>query len=37
MHQLDKPRLVATWQAVWDRGEVDALDAIVSPDYVRVA
>ena len=35
MHELDEARLTAAWQAVWDRGEVDTLDAIVTADYVR--
>lgn len=24
-----------TWAAAWDRGDVDALDALLSPDYQR--
>jgi steroid delta-isomerase-like uncharacterized protein len=24
-----------TWAAVWDKGDVDALDAVLSPDYRR--
>jgi steroid delta-isomerase-like uncharacterized protein len=27
--------IAKTWEAAWDRGEVDALDALLSPDYRR--
>ena len=37
MHQLNEQVLTDVWQAVWDRGDVDALDGIVTPDYVRVS
>jgi steroid delta-isomerase-like uncharacterized protein len=35
MHELNESRLTAAWQAVWDRGDVDTLDEIVTSDYVR--
>ncbi|WP_149830812.1 ester cyclase [Streptomyces tailanensis] len=28
-------RVIATWAAAWDRGEVDALDGLLSPKYRR--
>lgn len=28
-------RLRAGWEACWDRGDVDALDDLLAPDYVR--
>ncbi|MHB9755618.1 flavin reductase [Streptomyces sp. BYX5S] len=35
-HATDRPaRLRAAWDAAWNRGEVDALDAVLSPGYVR--
>ncbi|MFZ3572610.1 flavin reductase [Streptomyces sp. BH097] len=35
-HVTDRPaRLRAAWDAAWNRGEVDALDAVLSPGYVR--
>lgn len=37
MQQFSRADLVATWAAVWDRGEVDALDNLVGPRYVRVS
>jgi len=30
-----KGRVVETWAAAWDRGEVDALDSLLSPRYRR--
>lgn len=30
-----KKRITDTWAAAWDRGEVDALDDLLSPDYRR--
>ncbi|RBY78870.1 hypothetical protein DQ238_10710 [Geodermatophilus sp. TF02-6] len=37
MSQPDARRklIAETWTAAWDRGEVDALDALLSPDYRR--
>lgn len=29
-------RIEQTWVAAWDRGDVDALDGLLSPDYRRV-
>jgi len=29
-------RIEQAWDAAWDRGEVDALDALLSPDYRRI-
>lgn len=29
-------RLRSAWEAAWDRGDVDALDAVLSPDYRRI-
>lgn len=35
-HTLDRTaRIRSTWQAVWDRGQVDALDQLLGPAYVR--
>ncbi|MFF3336368.1 ester cyclase [Streptomyces sp. NPDC002888] len=30
-----RTRVIETWAAAWDRGEVDALDGLLSPDYRR--
>ena len=30
-----KQRVIETWAAAWDRGEVDALDDLLSPHYRR--
>jgi len=30
-----KKQVVEAWAAAWDRGEVDALDHLLSPDYRR--
>jgi steroid delta-isomerase-like uncharacterized protein len=30
-----RARIRQAWEAAWDRGEVDALDALLSPDYHR--
>jgi steroid delta-isomerase-like uncharacterized protein len=30
-----KGRVIEVWAAAWDRGEVDALDHLLSPDYRR--
>ncbi|GAA4861992.1 ester cyclase [Saccharopolyspora rosea] len=30
-----RARLRVAWEAVWDRGEVAALDDLLAPDYVR--
>lgn len=30
-----KERVIGAWAAAWDRGEVDALDDLLSPDYRR--
>lgn len=30
-----KKRVTEAWAAAWDRGEVDALDQLLSPDYRR--
>ncbi|WP_411722370.1 flavin reductase [Mycetocola sp.] len=27
--------VTAAWEAAWDRGEIDALDAIIDPGYIR--
>jgi len=37
MSDLDERRnlITATWAAAWDRGEVDALDDLLSPEYRR--
>lgn len=37
MHELTEQILLDVWRAVWDRGDVDALDDIVTPDYVRAS
>jgi predicted ester cyclase len=37
VHTGRKDRVVVAWAAAWDRGEVDALDALLSPDYRRRA
>jgi len=31
-----RDRIEQAWDAAWDRGEVDALDALLSPDYRRI-
>lgn len=33
--QLTKDALVAAWEAAWDRGEFDALEAMLHPEYRR--
>lgn len=33
--QPRKQRVVETWAAAWDRGEVDALDGLLAPAYRR--
>jgi steroid delta-isomerase-like uncharacterized protein len=30
-----RDRIQKAWEAAWDRGEVDALDELLSPDYRR--
>jgi steroid delta-isomerase-like uncharacterized protein len=30
-----KERVVKAWEAAWDHGDVDALDGLMSPGYVR--
>ena len=30
-----KERVTKTWDAAWDRGEVDAFDTLLSPGYRR--
>jgi steroid delta-isomerase-like uncharacterized protein len=35
-NQNRKDRIRSAWEAAWDRGDVDALDAVLSPDYRRV-
>ncbi|MFJ2618573.1 flavin reductase [Glutamicibacter sp. NPDC087344] len=38
MQQLNlslKESIVAAWEAAWDRGEVDALDTILHPEFTR--
>jgi len=30
-----RARIEGAWEAAWDRGEVDALDDLLSPDYQR--
>lgn len=30
-----RDRIQQVWEAAWDRGEVDALDKLFSPDYLR--
>ncbi|MCB1274442.1 MAG: flavin reductase [Leucobacter sp.] len=37
MQENIKDAVLHTWEAAWDRGEVDALDAILHPDYQRVS
>lgn len=32
-----KEAVTAAWESAWDRGEVDALDAILHPEYQRVS
>ena len=31
-----RARIQQAWDAAWDRGEVDALDELLSPDYRRI-
>jgi steroid delta-isomerase-like uncharacterized protein len=33
--QSRKERVTKVWEAAWDRGEVDAFDTLLSPDYRR--
>ena len=35
MNDDRKKRVIEAWAAAWDRGEVDALDQLLSPDYRR--
>jgi steroid delta-isomerase-like uncharacterized protein len=37
MQQELEATLTTVWQAAWDRGEVEALESVVTPDYVRVS
>ena len=37
MQQTFEKTLHSTWQAAWDRGDVEALASIVTPDYVRIS
>jgi steroid delta-isomerase-like uncharacterized protein len=37
MQQKLESTLAPVWQAAWDRGEVAALEAVVTSDYVRVS
>lgn len=37
MQQELRTTLTDVWEAAWDRGEVQALEAVMSPDYVRVS
>jgi steroid delta-isomerase-like uncharacterized protein len=38
MSNGDARKLIAdAWAAAWDKGDVDALDAVISPDYRRRA
>lgn len=30
-----KKQIVDTWRAAWDQGQVDVLDDLLSPDYIR--
>src|SRR5690348_18368397 len=30
-----RDRIQQVWEAAWDRGEVDVLDKLLSPDYAR--
>jgi steroid delta-isomerase-like uncharacterized protein len=32
---IRRTRVIETWAAAWDRGEVDTLDSLLSPDYRR--
>lgn len=32
-----RTRIHDAWTAAWDRGDVDALDALLSPDYRRIS
>ena len=34
-HESRKDRVAKIWAAAWDRGEVDALDGLLSPEYRR--
>jgi len=31
-----RARIQQAWDAAWDRGEVDVLDELLSPDYRRI-
>ncbi|MDF2585014.1 MAG: hypothetical protein K0R33_3657 [Mycobacterium sp.] len=35
-NDLRRNRIEQAWVAAWDRGDVDALDGLLSPDYRRV-
>ena len=32
-----RARIQQVWDAAWDRGEVDAFDELLSPDYRRIS
>ncbi|QNJ93044.1 ester cyclase [Mycolicibacterium fluoranthenivorans] len=32
-----REKIRAAWEAAWDRGEVDTLDGLLSPDYRRIS
>ncbi|TPQ15583.1 ester cyclase [Streptomyces sporangiiformans] len=32
---IRRTRVIEAWAAAWDRGEVDTLDSLLSPDYRR--
>lgn len=32
-----REQIRAAWEAAWDRGDVDALDAVLSPEYRRIS
>ncbi|SDQ54487.1 conserved hypothetical protein, steroid delta-isomerase-related [Arthrobacter crystallopoietes] len=37
MQQTFENAVANAWEAAWDQGEVEALEALVTPDYVRVS
>jgi steroid delta-isomerase-like uncharacterized protein len=35
-NDIRRERICSAWEAAWDRGDVDALDTVLGPDYRRV-
>ena len=37
MQQTLEPLITSAWVAAWDQGDLNALDALVAPDYTRTS